>query len=249
MSREERIRVVIVDDEPPARELLLGYAKARPDITIAGEAEDGVAAVEVIRSVAPDVVLLDVQMPGMDGFEVVAQIEGLASPPRVVFITAYDRHAVRAFEVNAVDYLLKPVSRERFDVALDRCLESSRPPLAVAPFLEDVARLMPHRLVIRDRGRIVLLPVTAIDRLEAEGDYVRVHVAGRSHLIEKTLADMEALLTRHGFARIHRQAIVNLDRVKELFAEGSGRYRLLLGDGTELIVSRSYSQLFRQHIL
>jgi two-component system, LytTR family, response regulator len=241
--------VVVVDDEPPARELLLGYAKARSDVTVAGEAEDGEAAVELIRSVAPHVVLLDVHMPGIDGFEVVAQIEDLASPPRVVFITAYDRHAVRAFEVNAVDYLLKPVSRERFDIALDRCLESSRPPLAVASFLEDVARLTPHRLVIRDRGRIVLLPVATIDRLEAEGDYVRVHAAGRNHLIEKTLADMETLLARHGFARIHRQAIVNLDRVKELFTEGSGRYRLLLTDGTELMVSRSYSQLFRQHLL
>jgi two-component system LytT family response regulator len=246
---EARLGVVIVDDEPPARELLRGYATARADVEVVGEAEDGAAAVEVIRSTEPDVVLLDVQMPGVDGFEVLAQLEGLSPLPRVVFVTAYDRHAVRAFEVNAVDYLLKPVTRERFDRAVERCLHSPAPPPELAPFLEDVGRLTPARLLIRDRGRIVLLPVASVDRLESEGDYVRVHSGGRSHLLEKTLAEMEVLLAPHGFVRIHRSAMVNLERVKELYAEGSGRYRLLLQDGTQLMVSRSYSQTFRKPLL
>ena len=248
---ETPLRIVIVDDEPPALELLRGYVARRPELEVVGEAEDGEAAVQVIRRLAPDLVLLDVQMPGFDGFEVVAQLEADPQPvPRLVFVTAYDRHAVRAFEVNAVDYLLKPVSQERFDRAVDRVLETAgeaRVPLA--SLLEDASRLTPQRLLVRDRGRIQLLPMAAIDRLEAEGDYVRVHAQGRSHLMEKTLADMEALLTPHGFVRIHRGAMVNLERIKELYAEGSGRYRLLLNDGTELMVSRSYSHQFRKEIL
>jgi two-component system, LytTR family, response regulator len=243
------VGVIIVDDEPPARDLLRGYTQQRPELSLIGEAEDGAAAVELIRSTRPEVVFLDVQMPGVDGFEVLAQLDSLATLPRIVFVTAYDRHAVRAFDVNAVDYLLKPVSRDRFDRAIDRCLEPllSRP--AVAPFLEDVARLTPQRLLIRDRGRIQLLPVASVDRLESEGDYVRVHVGARSHLLEKTLAEMEVLLGPRGFVRIHRSAMVNLERIKELYSEGSGRYRLLLVDGTELIVSRSYSHVFRQHTI
>jgi len=115
--------------------------------------------------------------------------------------------------------------------------------------VEAAPRLAPQRLVIRDRGRIVLLPIASVDRLEAEGDYVRVHFGAKSHLLEKTLSDMEILLAPHGFVRIHRGAIVNLERVKELYAEGSGRYRLILLDGTELIVSRTYSHLFRKALL
>lgn len=243
------LRVVMVDDEPPARELLRGYLRERDDVAALAEAEDGPAAVTLIRSMKPDVVFLDVHMPGLDGFDVVAQIADLLPAPRIVFITAYDKHAVRAFEVNAVDYLLKPVARARFDSALDRCLASAAPPATLAPLLEDVARFTPQRLVIRDRGRIVLQPVATVDRLEAEGDYVRVHVGGKSHLVEKTLSDMEVLLAPHGFVRIHRRTLVNLERVKELHAEGSGRYRLFLADGTELVVSRSYSHMFRGQLL
>jgi two-component system, LytTR family, response regulator len=247
---EHKLGIVIVDDEPPARELLRGYAGRRPEIAILGEADEGGAAVELIQRVEPDVVFLDVQMPGLDGFEVVAHLEPFEQRPRIVFVTAYDRHAVRAFEVNAVDYLLKPVPQERFDRTIDRCLDSAPvPEAALTSLLEDVTRLAPQRLVIRDRGRIVLVPVASLDRLESEGDYVRVFAGGRNHLIEKTLSEMEALLLPHGFVRIHRGALVNLERVKELFAEGSGRYRLLLTDGTELTVSRSYSHLFRKELL
>ena len=247
---EKKLGIVIVDDEPPARELLRGYAARRPELALLGEAEDGDAAVDLIRRTEPDLVFLDVQMPGFDGFEVVAQLEGSGHMPRVVFVTAYDRHAVRAFEVNAVDYLLKPVSQDRFDRAVDRCLDTAAEPRPVfASLLEDVTRLAPQRLLIRDRGRISLLPVTSVDRLESEGDYVRVHAGGKSHLLEKTLSDMETLLAPHGFVRIHRGAMVNLERVKELYAEGSGRYRLILNDGTELMVSRSYSHLFRKELL
>jgi two-component system LytT family response regulator len=249
MAADRRLTVVIVDDEPHARELLHGYALRRDELLILGEAEDGPSGVATIRGRPPDIVFLDVQMPGLDGFEVVAQIGDLQPAPRIVFVTAYDKHAIRAFEVNAIDYLLKPVTQARFDSAVDRCLAAAAPPPALTPLLEDVARLSPPRLLIRDRGRIVLLPVASVDRLESEGDYVRVHTAGKSHLVEKTLAEMEVLLAPHGFVRIHRGAMVNLDRVKELHAEGSGRYRLILNDGGELMVSRSYSHVFRRQML
>jgi two-component system LytT family response regulator len=240
----------MAEDEPAAAELLLRYAAADPRLDVVGHARDGRSAVELVRARRPQLLLLDVEMPVLDGFGVLAELQASGTEvPRVVFVTAFDRYAVRAFDVHAVDYLLKPVTPARFRDAIGRCLPAPPPAVAAADLAGDALRTPPRRLLVRDRGRIVPLPVSDVDWLEAEGDYVRLHVAGRSHLVERTLAQMEALLAACGFLRIHRGAIVNAERVAQLHPEGSGRYRLVLRDGTELVVSRSYSQRFREAAL
>ncbi len=250
MPEERSLSVVIVDDEPPARDLLRAYVEERADLALAGEADSGASALEVIAAQRPDVVLLDVQMPAGDGFSVLEQLAARGLTPLVVFVTAYDRYAVRAFELNAVDYLPKPVTRERFDEAVARCRERTwRSVGEVERFLEDALHRPPQRLLVRERRRIVPVPVEAIDWIEAEGDYARLHVGGRSHLIEKTLKELERLLSSRGFARIHRGAVVNLNRIGELRPLGSARYALMLRDGTRLTVSRSYSEMFRRGTL
>ena len=254
MSDAVRLTTLIVDDEPLARELMRSHAAKRDELVIVGEAADGPAGVEAIRRLAPDLVLLDVEMPGLDGFGVLDEIDRLGvQVPHVIYVTAFDRYAVRAFEVNAVDYLLKPVSRARFDRAIDRCVErhaaSSHRDTDLRRLLEDVLHRPPQRLLVRERGRIVPIAVSSIDWLEADGDYIRIHVGRETHLIEQTFGRMEALLGPRRFARIHRGAMVNLDRVRELHPEGSGRLRVLLADGTQLSVSRSYAQRFREGAL
>ncbi len=255
MAEDRPLSLVIVDDEPPARELLRAYVEGRADLELAGEADSGASALEVIARRQPDVVLLDVQMPAGDGFSVLEKLAARGLTPLVIFVTAYDRYAVRAFEVNAVDFLPKPVTRERFDEAVARCRERtwrSAPaasPAEVERFLEDALHRPPQRLLVRERRRIVPVPVEAIDWIEAEGDYARLHVGGRSHLIEKTLKELERLLGPRGFARIHRGAMVNLNRIGELRPLGSARYALMLRDGTRLTVSRSYSEMFRRGTL
>lgn len=244
-------RVLIADDEAPARRLLGNYTERHPRLHVLHLVADGDAAVSAIERDPPDIALLDIEMPGLDGFGVLAEIErrGL-DVPRFVFVTAYERYAVRAFDIHAVDYLLKPVSYERFEVAIDRCLEAvASPPQPVQALLEDALYLSPKRLLIRDRGRITPVAVEDVDWLEASGDYVVVHVGAHTHLLERSLAEMNDLLGRRGFARVHRGAIVNLARIKELRSLGSGRYELVLIDGQTLTVSRSYSQQFRGDIL
>jgi two-component system LytT family response regulator len=254
MPEKVILGTLIVDDEPPARELMLVHVSRRQELRILGEAANGLAAVEAIQRLKPDLVLLDVEMPSLDGFAVLEELDRRGIPmPRIIFVTAFDRYAVRAFEVNAMDYLLKPVGQARFDQAIDRCLAAyagaGKSDEGIRRLLEDVLHLPPQRLLVKERGRIVPIPVSAIDWLEAEGDYIRVHVGNQTHLIEKTFGKMENLLATRGFARIHRSAMVNLDRIRELHPEGSGRLRLLLRDGTELMVSRSYSQRFREGLL
>jgi len=245
------MKLFIVEDEAPARELLRSLTSRRSELELVGEACDGRTAVESLRLLEPDVVLMDIEIPEMDGFSVLATLLGEgATPPHVVFVTAYDRYAVRAFDVHAVDYLLKPVTHERFDRAIDRCLEA-RPGDGVAmhDVLEDALHLPPQRLLVRERDRIVLVPVADIDWIEAERDYVRVHRGGKSYLLEKTLTAMERLLEPRGFVRIHRSSLVNLSRVHELVPEGSGRYRVRLVDGTELTLSRTHSTRFRDSMI
>lgn len=252
---EAALKTLIVDDELPARELLQAHAARRPELRVLGEAVDGQAAVEAICRMAPDLVLLDVEMPSLDGFAVLDEVDHLGLPlPRVIYVTAFDRYAVRAFDVNAIDYLLKPVSEARFNQAIDRCLDACTPVAGggdkdIRKLLEDVLHLPPQRLLVKERGRILPVAVSSIDWLEAEGDYIRIHVGRQTHLIEKTFTRMEELLTPRGFARIHRSVMINLDRIGELHPEGSGRLRLLLRDGTQLMVSRSYSAKFREGLV
>ncbi|HEV8630527.1 MAG TPA: LytTR family DNA-binding domain-containing protein [Thermoanaerobaculia bacterium] len=251
VARAEPVRVLIVDDEAPARELLRRHVAQHPGLTTVGEAASGFEAILAVEEVDPQVVLLDVQMPGVDGFGVLEELERRGvERPLVIFVTAYDRYAVRAFDAHAVDYLLKPVTPERFAEAVRRCLaQTARTAPSLRALEEDMLRRPPQRLLLRDRGRIVPVPVEAVDWVEAAGDYVRVHVKGRGFLLEKTLNEIEGLLALRGFERIHRGTLVNLERVGEIRPLGSGRYSVVLRDGRELVASRSYAARFRDALI
>jgi two-component system LytT family response regulator len=225
------IRTLIVDDEPLARTNLRVLLRADPEIEIVGECGSGVAAVDDIRRLAPDLLFLDVQMPGCDGFEVLESL-GADAPPAIVFVTAYDRYALKAFEVSALDYLLKPFDDVRFHRTLARAREQVRRN-------QNSARKI-DRIVVRSAGRVNFLRVSEIDWIEAADYYACLHVAGKSHLLRRKMADLERDLDPACFCRIHRSAIVNRDRVRELKLNAAGEYDVVLHDGTRLRVSRRY---------
>ena len=225
-------RVVIADDEAPARRIVRSYLGGRADVEVVAEAENGLEVVDAVRALGPDLVVLDIQMPGLTGFEAIDAI-GLDAMPAVVFATAYDEFALRAFDVNAVDYLLKPFTRERFDRAFERALER-RP---IAPLM---ASLPLERMVVRERDRLFFVAVADIVHLSAEGNYVRVHTAGDSHLVRGTLADLEARLDPKRFARIHRSGIVNIEAVQEVRPHFHGDYIVTLKTGGTVRLSRRY---------
>lgn len=241
------MKVFIVDDEPLARELLRNHLSHRPELIYGGEAGSGPQAIEEVQRRPPDILLLDVEMPGLDGFGVLSELGRLNLPlPLIIFVTAYDKYAVRAFEVNAVDYLLKPVTQERFNQAINRCLRKTSQTLTdVRNVLEDALLLPPKRLLVRQRKQIVPIPVQEIDWFEADRDYVWIHVHDAKFLVERTMTKMESLLSSANFVRIHRSAMVNLDRVRHLEPLDSGRYRLHMEDGTRLVVSRKYAPKIR----
>jgi two-component system LytT family response regulator len=246
MSNERiPIRAVIVDDEPLGRTVIREMLRRDADVEIAGECANGQEAIEVISRERPDLVFLDVQMPEVDGFEVLAALDCL---PMVVFVTAYDQYAVRAFEVHAVEYLLKPFDRERFDRALlhaksQLSLERSGAISARILALLEEQKAKPkylERVVIKANGRIFFLKTEEIDWIGAEGNYVSLHVRKESYLLRETIGGMEAQLDPARFPRIHRSRIVNLDRIREMQPWSHGEYRLILHDGTELTLSRGY---------
>jgi two-component system LytT family response regulator len=275
------MRILIVDDEPPARLRLRTLLEMLPDadaLEIVGEAEDGEAALEAIARERPDVVFLDVQMPGVDGFGVARALGGVAMAdavdgalPELVFATAYDQHAVRAFEVHAVDYLVKPFDAKRLAVALGRARErlaarraarqvahgatSSATPSVLAPELAALlAAVQPapaaayvSRLAVRVGERVYWVRAADIDWVEADGNYLRLHTGtgtpqAKAHLIRKPLAALAEALDPAQFARIHRSTLVNIDRIRELRALSDGEYQVLLTDGTKLKLSRTYRQ-------
>jgi two-component system LytT family response regulator len=240
------LRVLIVDDEPLARERIRDLLREQADVTVLDECPDGPSAIDAIRRLTPDLVFLDVQMPGADGFEVIDQI-GPANMPPVIFVTAYDRYALHAFDVHALDYLLKPFDRERFEQALRRAQMQrvARRADVGRRLLELVQELRPgsartDRLVVKSGGRIFFLRTDEIDWVQAEGNYVRLHQGGQSHLIRETMTAMERRLDPQRFFRIHRSSIVNIERVRELQPWFNGEYRVLLHDGTKLTLSRGY---------
>jgi two-component system, LytTR family, response regulator len=229
------VRALIVDDEAPARSKLRRMLGEAADVEIVGEASTGAEAVAGIRSVRPDVVFLDVQMPEFDGFAVIDEI-GTGVMPFVVFVTASDEHAVRAFEVEALDYLLKPFAAERLAAVLDRV----RVALARgATVMEQPKRLL-RRLMVEDERRAVLLAVERIDWFEAAANYVRVHVGGATYQVRGTLAKLAERLDGAEFLRINRSEIVRLDAVREMHPWSHGDYRVVLVDGTTLTWSRRY---------
>lgn len=241
------IRTVIADDEPLAREKLRGFLSRHPDFVLAGEAGDGLEAVSVIERVRPELLLLDIQMPELDGFEVLAALEG-PSTPYVIFATAYDHYAVKAFEVGAVDYLLKPIAPDRFDQAVERARAELRrgdgAALAerLARVLEAAAPSRPRveRFLIRERDRSLFVNTGEVDWIEAAGNYVKLHARGGTHLLRATMKDLLPRLDPAQFARIHRTAIVNLRRVKYLEPWSHGDQRVVLESGERLTLSRRF---------
>jgi two-component system LytT family response regulator len=243
------IRVLIVDDEAPARERLKRLLADIEEVELIGEAEGGVQAVEMIERERPDLVLLDIQMPGLDGFGV---IEALEDPPLVIFVTAYDEYAIRAFEVNALDYLLKPFSRERLEKAVRRAQEALAEEqdfaMRLSPLLESLATQGRYltRLAVRDQDRIRVLDVDEMDWIDVEDEQVMVHVGDRAYLIRRTLTELEARLDPAHFFRAHRAAIVNLSRVKEVIPWFKGSHKLRLTTGAEVELSRARARALRK---
>jgi two-component system LytT family response regulator len=249
----KKVRTVIVDDEPLGRERIRTLLAGDAEVEIVGEASDGKAAVASIRKLKPDLLFLDVQMPEMSGFEVLEAIAG-AEMPAVIFVTAYDQYAVKAFQVHALDYLLKSFDRERFGQAVQRAkVELARGrerkfDARLMALLEDLQQQhgKPERLVVRSAGRIVFLRVEEIDWIEAADNYVCLHVGRESHLLRGTMGSIEERLDPRKFLRIHRSTIVNLDRVRELAPLFHGDYAVRLRDGTELVLSRGYREKLKE---
>ena len=243
------IKTLIVEDEPLARERLKMYLADEPDVEIIGECADGRQAVSAIRSLDPDLVFLDIQLPELDGFGVVEEV-GAERMPVVVFVTAYDQHAMRAFDVYALDYLLKPYKRERLRRAVERAraqvLRGKGEALSeqLISLLESVRPGPRHveRLMIKSPGRVYFIRSDEIDWIESEGNYVRIHAGKESHFLRDTLGGMEARLDQQKFVRIHRSTIVNVESIKELQPLFSGDYVVILYAGERLTMSRSHKE-------
>jgi two-component system LytT family response regulator len=235
------IRAVIADDEAPAREKLAKWLAEQPDVELLGAAEDGLSAARDIEQHQPDVAFLDVQMPTLSGLEVAAQLDP-ASAPLIVFVTAFDEHAVKAFDLNAIDYLLKPYDRDRFARSLQRVRErlqsheSGAPAVAVGR--ESVANC--ERLLVPDGERLQLIDAAAIEWIQADDNYIHVHTASKSYLLRRTLQDLLAQLGNQRFVRVHKSAAVSLAAIGSLSPLFKGDYEIQLRNGRTLRLSRRY---------
>ena len=254
----EKIRTLIVDDEPLARRNLRVLLEKDPQIEIVDECRNGREAVKAINALSPDLIFLDIQMPELDGFDVLAQV-GPEKIQAIIFVTAFDQYALKAFEVHALDYLLKPFDDERFGFALRRAKSQieaqeinrvSKRLLALLEERESQRENSPGenslgeksyltRLMIKASGRVVLLKVGEIDFIEADGNYAKLHVGRKAHLLREKMHDLETRLDPAQFVRIHRSIIVNLDRIKELHPHFNGDYIVVLEDGRQLRLSRT----------
>jgi two-component system LytT family response regulator len=246
----EPLRVLVVDDEPLARQALRAMLTGDPEVTVVGECSgvDGAAVVERTR---PDLLFLDIQMPEVDGFDVLEQI-GIDEAPTVVFVTAHSEHALRAFEVHALDYLLKPVSDERLAHALARAKEQAwlrrqggPARSAIGAMLRERSR-QTRRILVRDRGRTRVIDVDAIDRVEAADYYAMIHAGGEAHLLRETMNELEERLDPARFFRAHRSAIVNVERIREIRALERGDRMLVLADGSEVRLARARREAFER---
>jgi two-component system, LytTR family, response regulator len=248
-----RIRTLIVDDEPLGRRGLLRFLKNDPEIEVVAQCGDGESAVAAIHSRNPDLVFLDIQMPEMDGFEVVRRV-GPQRMPVTIIVTAFDRYAVRAFDANAIDYLLKPVGQARFERALarakERIAESSKEDVAerIVATLEQINRQdkYPDRLPVSESGRILFVKTKEIDWIEANGNYVRLHVGARTYEIRETLNNLERKLDSRNFLRIHRSTMVNVHLIKEIQPWFHGYHLVLLQNGQELRMSRYQNEIAKR---
>lgn len=242
-----RIKTLIVDDEPIARDRVRRMLNEETDIEIIGECGNGKEAVSFINENKPDLVFLDIQMPEMSGFEAIHEINPNRIPA-IIFVTAYDQYAIQAFDVHALDYLLKPFNRERFKRAIERAREqiekanSGKIDERLASLLADLTSSKKYleRLVVKSVGRVFFLRTDEVDWIEAAGNYAKLHVGREGHLIRETMNGLEAKLNPDKFLRIHRSTLVNIDRIKELNPLFSGDYTVMLKNGTELTLSRNY---------
>jgi two-component system LytT family response regulator len=250
MSSEPKtkIRIVLVDDEQLARQVLREFISAHADLEIAAECTNGFEAVKAVSEQKPDLLFLDVQMPKLDGFEV---LELIGNQTAVVFVTAYDNYAIKAFEVHAVDYLLKPFSADRFDAALARAKQRlsgaapQKPPAAadLAASARPPAQYL-DRVAVREGSQVSIIPVSKLDYAEAQDDYVALVSAGKKHLKQQTISHLEASLDPTRFLRVHRSYIVNLERVAKLEPYGRDTHVAILGTGAQIPVSRAgYARL------
>ena len=237
------LKVVIVDDEDLARAIIREHLAGHPEVEIVAECSNGFEAVKAVSECRPDLIFLDIQMPKLDGFEVLELVE---PGPAVIFVTAYDQYALRAFQVHAVDYLLKPVSAERLAEALERVKAAQGEKSPVEELVRDVrSRNKPlERILIRDGSKVHVIPAEKIDYFEAQDDYVCIKSGGKEHLKQETLANLEDLLDQGRFIRIHRSYILNIERLARLELYAKDSRIAILQDGTRLPVSRSgYARL------
>ncbi len=240
MSAHQKIRTMIVDDEALARQIVREMLNSHSEIEIVGECSNGFEAVRMVGELKPDLLFLDVQMPKLDGFEV---LELIGNDISVIFATAYDEHALRAFEVHAVDYLLKPFRAERFEAALERAKERigkkfSTPPEQLSAASRTAGECT-ERIVVKEGTRVQIIPVEKLDYAEAQDDYVALCSQGKKYLKQQTISSLEAVLDPKNFVRIHRSYLVNLERVTRLEPYGRDTHVAILADGTRLPVSRA----------
>jgi two-component system, LytTR family, response regulator len=243
-AMEKKIRAVIVDDEELARQMLREFLAGHQEIEIAAECANGFEAVKAVTELKPDLVFLDIQMPKLDGFEV---LELIGTDRAVVFVTAYDEFAIRAFDIHAVDYLLKPFGAERFETALQRARQRLGGKLPAPAELSSSARPPSQpleRIVVRNGSRVFIIPVAKLDYAEAQDDYVALASEGKKHLKQQTISSLETALDPSRFLRIHRSYIVNLEKVTKVEPYSKDNHMVVLSNGTQLPVSRSgYARL------
>ena len=250
-----RLRVVIADDEPLARQRVRSMLADRAECEVVGEAADGAEAVDLIVRERPDLVFLDVKMPELDGFEVIAALDETVPGervPAIVFVTAFGDYAVKAFEVRALDYLLKPFDRERFDRAVESALARARDGGDVSRDLRDALttlgerRRFASRFLVRSGSRMYFVRADDVEWADAAGNYARLHAAGRAHLVRRTMAALEQELDPERFVRVHRSAIVNVDRIAQIEPYLHGEYVITMRDGTRLTSSRAHGGRLRE---
>lgn len=246
-----KLKTVIVDDEPLARKRISQLLSQEPDVEIVAECANGLAAISAINELQPDLIFLDVQMPEVSGFDVLREINR-ENMPAIIFITAYDRYTIQAFDFSAIDYLLKPFSEERFRQSVNRVRRHLHPHNE-NHYLKSVVQLIDRlnskkktlrRLMINHNNRLILLPVGNIACVNSYGNYLKIHTSGKTYLIRETMNNLEARLDPEKFVRIHRSTLVNIDSIKEIQPLFGGQYTVLLKDGTELTLSRSYRKNF-----
>lgn len=247
LNMTPKMKIIIIDDEPLARERIRNFLKVYgEDVTIVAEADNGLSGLDVIRSHHPDLVFLDIQMPEMDGFSMLGQLSS-EERPSIIFTTAYDEYAVKAFEIHALDYLLKPFSKERFKVSMERCQKELAHPedlqAKLDSFMSTMAPPAITRLSIKDQGRMIFIALEDIHWIESAGNYVVIHTAKSNHVMRETMAQLESQLPIRDFTRVSRSAIVRLDAASEVSSVSKGEHHIVLVSGTRIKTSMSLKEL------